>query len=213
MARYYRIAISGDGGEAVTGKLTPEEYDYWKNQADQRREEFGIEEDEIPFEVYILSADDERWDSVPEEFRREYWNECDDLLHVYGPTLRSEVTIEELDSDDLYDGEVVDTVVIEGVLEEFIDENDVDVEHIYFSDWAPCDTHTVCGFSQEKGVMFSGLVKVEEGEFDLNKLSFKTYELVDGETLVTEVHYDDEHVDNDGSETRGIALYIELYDA
>jgi len=212
MTRFYRITISGDGGEAVTGKLTPEEYNYWQTQIVERQQEFDLEDDEVPFEVYIMSADDDRWDSVPEEFRREYWNECDNLLHVYGAVLSSSLTVEEVNSDDLYDAEVIDNVIDDVELEAFIDENNLSVNHESFFEWAPDDTHMVSGFSQEKGVMFSGMAKVEEGEFDPSKLSFRTNELIDGETLVTEVWYDNEHVDNDGSDTRGVALYIDLYD-
>jgi hypothetical protein len=213
MTRYYKITIAGEGGEAVTGKLSAEEYDYWQTQIVERQEEFGLEEDDVPFEVYILSTDDERWDSVPEEFRREYWNECDDLLHVYGAALSSELTIEEVDSDELYDAEVIDNLIDEADLEVFIEDNELSVNHTHFFDWAPEDTHMVSGFSQEKGILFAGIVAIEEGEFDLSKLSFKTKELIDGETLVTEVCYDNECVDNDGLDTRGVAFYIELHDA
>jgi hypothetical protein len=212
MTKYYRITITGEGGEAVAGKISPEEYDYWQNQIVARQQEFGLSDDEVPFEVYISSTDDERWDAVPKEFRREYWNECDDLLHVYGAVLSSSLTVEEVDSVNLYDAEVIDNVIDEAELEVFIEENNLSVNHERFFDWAPDDTHVVSGFSQEKGVLFVGIVAIEEGEFDLNKLSFRTNELIDGETLLTEVWYDNEHVDNDGSDTRGVSLYIDLYD-
>jgi len=210
MTKYYRITITGEGGEAVAGKISPEEYDYWQTQIATRQQEFGLDEDDVPFEVYILSPDDERWDSVPEKFRRECWNECDDLLHLYGPALSSGIVIEEVDSDDSY---VIHKLIDEADLEDFIEENELLVNHTNFFDSPPDDTHMVWGFSQEKGVLFAGIVAIEEGEFDLSKLSFKTDELTDGQSLATEVWYDGEYVDNDGSDTRGVALYIELYDA
>lgn len=213
MTKYYRITIAGEGGEAVAGKLSPEEYDYWQTQAALRREEFGLDEDDNPFEVYILSTDDERWDAVPEEFRREYWNECDDLLHLYGAALSSEIIIEEVDSDDPYDADVIENLIDDADLEVFIEENELSVSHTDFFDWAPANTHMVAGFSQEKGVLFTGVVALGGTEFDLNKLSFKTTELIDGQTLATEVWYDGDCVDNYGGDTRGVALYIELYDA
>lgn len=216
MTKFYRVILSGSGGEAVTSKATPEEYKYWIDQIEQRRAEFEVEEDDDPIYEYLTAEDfgPSKWDSVPDEFVREIWSENDDLLHIFGVEVsQGYLTVEEIDSDDVHSADVIETLVDEETLESVSQEYSPEYETHEVEDWCSHEGPVLFGFSHEKGEFFRGLIEIQDGELDVSALSFTAHELHNYDTIVSTVHYKGNEVFNDGGDTRGVALYIEMYDS
>lgn len=215
MTKFYKITLAGAGGEVVSSAITPEEYTYWVDEADQRRAEFNIDEGYDPFYEYMTDADSspERWKAVPEQFVREYWHENDDLLHIFGPELtQAIITVDEIDDEDVIDADIIENLIDEEPLQTLIEDYEIKQDIKTVEDWCSHSGPTLFGLSQEKGEFYQGLVVVEDGEIDLSLLSFTTYELTNGDSIISSVFYDGNEIYNDGGDTRGIALYIEIHD-
>jgi hypothetical protein len=211
--RYYRLSLSGYGGEAAYIKLTKEAFDFWNNVCD----EYG----DSDLVNYCVTDDPEDYDfddidGVPEEadflteddFKSQWYEAPTEEIHQYGVSYDSAyLTVEEVDGDGWGSSFVAD--VIEGEeVSSFIDrigeETDWEVEQVEGDeDMGPDDMEYVLQFySAEKGGFWDGVIETY-GDFDPKKLKFVTTEYPNGEDVITEVKYDDQEVDNNGGDTNG----------
>jgi hypothetical protein len=68
--------------------------------------------------------------------------------------------------------------------------------------------YTFVGLNSEKGTFYEGVIEIE-GEFDPKKVSFGSWEMHQ-DTLITEILYGDELVDNAGGGTDGKSMDFEI---
>lgn len=210
--KYYKISISGYGGEVVFGKATKQQYEFWNDS--ERLEEAGFETATSAIIDYMW--DIEEWESnIPKTARfRTEWYELDEYGHYNGATSDSaHIIIEEVDSDD-YDAKYIQDVW-EGSLEEFLSENnkttvqdELDLDEQIEDNNA--DPYVFYGMSVEKGEFISGIIAAED--LDFSKLEFYESVLPNGDNLITSVDYDGVDIDNFGGSTNGKAMYMEVWD-
>ena len=210
--RYYRIFINGYGGESVYGKITKEQYEFWSNE--EKLEELGFEDGESAINDYFWDQE-EHEDKVPEEARFEAsdWYEMDDIEHSNGVTSDSaRIYIEEYDGGE-YDSKHVKDFW-EGDLSQLITEQDIDVDEgiLDLDEHADKEgnNYVFYGMSVEKGGFFDMVLEIE-GEPDLSKFNFSIMEMPNGDNIVSDVTYDGEYLDNNGGDTTGKAMYMEVW--
>lgn len=209
--RYYRVSLSGYGGEVVYGKSSKEEYDYWVTNKDLRIVDLKFEEDdENPFQTYMFEKEDtpENYESVPKNFQREYsWHDNDDIDHTNGSEYgNTYLEIIEVDSEDS-DANEIKPVFESGDLDSFLDKHGTCI--VEQSD-AFKEDYVFYSMSVEKGTFFQGIITTT-GRIDLDKLKFSATEFPNGDVIVHTVEYEEEYVDGaDGWNTSGKAMYIEL---
>ena len=212
--RYYRISISGYGGEAAYMSISKESHDFWKKVTEEHGD-YDL--------VQYMNSDDvdecdfEDIDGVPEEalflndpdddmYKRPWYESHTEFEHSYGATYGSAyITVDEVASEDYNADHIVDIVKQEDVSdlnEQVLEESDNTVEIV---EMGCCDDHegyVAQLYSSEKGQFFEGRIETV-GEFDPKKLKIYTTEYLNGEDTITEVHYDGVEVDNDGGDTNG----------
>jgi hypothetical protein len=212
MMKYYKISIRGYGGEVVFGKATKQQYEFWNDS--ERLEEAGFELASSAIVDYMW--DMEEWEpNIPKTARfRTEWYELDDYGHYNGVTHDSAyVIIEEVDSE-AYDANVIEKVW-EGSLVDLLSQNkkttiknELDLnEEIQKINAGP---YVFYGMSVEKGEFISGIVVAEK--LDFSKLEFYEWVLPNGDTLVEDIEYNGEGVNNFGGDTSGKAMYMEVWD-
>ena len=222
--RYYRLTLTGYGGEAAYMSITKEAHDFWKPIC----EEHG-DSDLVSYMVNDDpdDCDFENIESVPQEadFLTEYgeqewkssWYEAPtEYEHQWGPEFGSAyMTVEEVDSDD-YSSNVLREVMynegVEDLCERIGDETDWEVE-LYDSQecYAGKEVEYVAQmYSSEKGHFFDGIIETV-GEFDVKKLEFHLSEYDNGEQSITSVVYDGVDVDNQGGDTNGKGYYAAVW--
>jgi len=221
--RYYRIQISGYGGEASYMGITKEAYDFWKDHTEQYGDgdlvnymtgaeegEFHFDEIEgVPAEAEFMT--DEDGDPRP------WYEPPNELDHSFGGTYDScWITVDEV-SDDEYNSdhicEVIDREDVPDLVGRILEETNDEVEII---EMGCCDEHEDVDYiaqmySSEKGCFFDGIVQTH-GEFDPRKLGIRTVEYMNGEDTITEIYYDDEEVDNMGGDTNGKGYYAAVFE-
>jgi hypothetical protein len=206
--RYYRISLTGHGGEIVYSQSSKEEYDYWETNIEERRRQFNIPEDESPFNRYMMDKDDiGGYEDVPAALQREdEWYDNDYIDHGTGVNFYSGyISIIECESEE-YNSKELETIV-DLPLEEFVDRYDAEV--IIGDSDAINETYLFHGISHEKGTFFDGRLTTNS-KIDLSKFRFDCTEYPNDDTLVLSVYYGDEEIDSDGGDTNGKGLYIEL---
>jgi hypothetical protein len=209
--RYYRISLWGYGAEYSVGESSEEEYNYWVTESEKRIAEFGLEEDENAFEMYMLDKDhDKKWDLVPEELKRPYdYYEYTDIDCIHGPTEESaHISIEEIENPaNDYTAKPIDIVIENMEFEQFQETYDSECVIGECDDYKSKFIFTAS--SSEKGTFFSGTIETP-GRIDLSKLTIHTTEIYDGDVIIHDVEYDGEFVINDGCETNIKGTYINL---
>ena len=213
--KYYRINISGRGGEFIFGKATLQQYNFW-NDSEQLMDA-GFDEDDASDALVYYMQDKDEWESnIPKLARFEYeWYEIDDYGHYHGATVDTAyIEVNEVDSSE-YSAKTI-TEVYDGTVEKLIDKNDVSVVATEFElddvleDKPPFVFYAA---SIEKGGFLSGTIELDDDvEFDISKLVFYTEALPTGDTLITNIEYDGEEVDNNGGDTTGKAMYMEVWE-
>jgi hypothetical protein len=183
-----RILLQGYGGECYIGRVSREQYEFFKSR-------------QIDIEQYASNWDDDMFSDVPSEMRpfepgSPY--DCDDLFHGSGATLDSgsyitvqaEDTNEDLFETNLDMSNLEDLGVTVDRGEDF-DSSDLEDGDVVF--W---------GGQGEKGCFFDGPVTLR-APFDPAKLRI-TYGNADDWWIVTGVEYDGEEVEGyDGYSTTG----------
>lgn len=176
----YQIHISGYGGEIVMGRITANQYEFWKDRED----------------LSDHACDWENELSIPDDLRicRDgYWHDIDDLAHENGCELSSscwitvydeeggEVWSSALDYESLENG----GVGVDGFAsEEYYVEYDSDAEYAFL------------GQSIEKGTFNTYEIETI-GNFEPAKLSL-SYIDVEGWSLINGVSYESVILDDTG---------------
>ena len=239
--RYYHITIGGYGGETVYARISEQAYEYWNEQGDSELESYmSSPEDYVTDTNPDLPEDANFLYNAEEDFYSEWYEAPDELAHNYGVDLdSSRITIEERDSeewDSKHLADIVDTVdtpvyIKDNDIEKVEGELDLDAllypnghyeedddEHCE-GDPKPLDDGTIpeCyvfyGMSAEKGSFFDGVVHVNDGsKFDPKKLKITVEAQPNGDTVITEVEYNGETIDNNGGDTTGKGYYAAVWD-
>ena len=235
---YYRITVTGYGGEASYMRVPEEAHKFWKPII----EEHG----DSPLVHYIVSAEDQTasevngdeeyndYDidpaSIPDEAKfmhdvedadaggYNWYEPKDEIEHVWGAGADSAyITIDKVDSDEYMAStleEIVDREELYAFISNLDEATDWEVEH---TDGLPngCATPSkgeyVCQmYSAEKGTFFEGRI-VTPGLIDLQKLKFVIDEAPNGEDTLWSIEYDGEEVDNDGGDTNGKGYYADIW--
>lgn len=224
--RYYRITISGYGGESAYMSISKEAHDFWKDV----KEEHG----DGDLVHYMISAEDGEFDfdnvdSVPEhadflkyedegEIYRSPWYEASTAFeHTYGVNYASAyITVDEVEHDE-YNASVLDTVIdqedLQGLVSRVYEESGE--EYVEINEYSVCDEHAEVEYiaqlySAEKGTFFEGVVHTT-GAFDPHKLKIYVTEYLNGEDTVNSIEYDGEEVENFGGDTNGKGYYADVW--
>lgn len=222
--RFYRLSLTGYGGEAAYMSITKEAHDFWKSVT----EEHG----DSDFVTYMVNDDPddceyEEIDSVPKEadfltsygeddYKSPWYESPTEYEHQYGVTYdASYISVDEVDSDD-YMSNVVAEVVENQDLPEFIsnleEETDYEFEGTDYTEcYAGEDVKYIAQmYSSEKGGFFDGIIETV-GDFDPKKLKIYCSEYDNGEETITSVEYDGVEVDNQGGDTNGKGYYAAVW--
>lgn len=214
--RYYRITMSGYGGELVYGSITKEAYNWW------------VEKDEEFLENYVHEDDEEALQNmgvpVEADFRHDdgyhgQWYEMDSVEHDNGVAFDNAYIFVEQVEDDTWNAKSIKEV-FDGTLEDFINKTnkgefdkgpavggDVGFVQHEFDTKEP---YLFYGMSVEKGSFFDGMVVTNGTEFNPRLLSFSATDYPNGDNIIGSLTYNGEEVDNNGGDTRGKAMYFEV---
>jgi|13_taG_2_1085334.scaffolds.fasta_scaffold19064_2 hypothetical protein len=226
--KYYRINLSGYGGEIALGRLTEEQYDFWAPMDEEYIIEHCMgdpweETDDNP----VHDDEDPRWLGQ--------WYELTDIAHENGPDAGNcWIQIEEYDGP-AYDSNFVGDIVTTSDWSEFetkykptVDNCEVDLDEILYPNGhyeegdnegepKPLDDGTTplpyvfFGMSMEKGT-FSECIVECEGDIDPSKLRFIITKMPNGDSLLNLTEYDGEYVDEQGGSTNGKGYYAQVWD-
>lgn len=175
----FEIHLSGYGGEIVLGRVSKDQYDFWKDRED----------------LYEMAND---WDNefdVPEEMRfikNGSWYECDDLAHENGCEFSNAcwVTVYDENNNEIFNCPLdYESLESKGVYTDGISSDEYRVE--FDSD----AKHFFLGQNFEKGTFQT--YEFEDYKFDPAKLNFRIND-IEGWTIVTGVSYMSEELDDTG---------------
>ena len=214
MTKYYTVQISGYGGESVYGKITKEQYEFWSNE--EAVEKVFEEGADGALNEYFWDMEEFN-DKIPEEAQFDTeWHDIDNIEHSNGCTLDSGMLeICEVDSGEYDAKHIAD--VWEGDVKQLITEQDIEVDEriLDLDDHATKDGHNYVfyGMSVEKGSFYFATIELEDNEeFDISKLNFDICEMPNGDTIINDVSYKGEFLDNVGDDTTGKSLDFEVWD-
>ena len=219
--RYYRVSISGYGGEGTYMSIPKAAYEFWESLVG----DYG----DTDLVTYMLEEDGdepeyEDIDSMPEEaqflhednYKRPWYESHTEFEHACGAEYGSAfMDINEVDSDD-YDATIVNEIIqskdIQELNEEIGEDSDWEKELVEGSECERPEGYVAQLYSREKGCFFEGTIKTQ-GEFDTDKLRMYTTEYLNGEYIITGVEYDGEEVfPSDGIETQGTGYYAGVWE-
>ena len=221
--RFYRIWLSGYGGESAYMSISKVAHDFWSVHCEEHGDndlvEYMISEevdecdfeelDTVPVEAQFLNdADDDM-------YKRPWYESHTEFEHSYGVELGSAYLVVEEVTDDDYNSDHIADVIDREDLQEFLngieEETDYAVELI---EMGCCDEpeaeYIAQLYSSEKGTFFDGRIETV-GDFDPRKLKIRTTEYLNGEDTVTEVEYDGVEVENNGGDTNGKGYYASVW--
>lgn len=214
--RYYRVTITGYGGESAYMTVNEDAYNFWRDHTEQHGDGDLIN--------YMINAEDSNFDfdeleGLPEsaEFLKDAdgdgcpWYEAPtEFEHTYGVAYDSaNIEVSEV-ADDEYNAEILDTPLEHTDLSELADtiyeesgDDGIEIQQYSCCEDAP-GPYVVQMYSTEKGCFFDGVIHVTNGaDFDPQKLKIEVMEFLNGEDTVTGIFYDGEEVDNVGGDTNG----------
>lgn len=213
--RFYRISITGYGGEAAYINISKEAHDFWHAHTEEHGdgdfvnyminddpEDYDFEELEIvPKEADFLTSYGE------DDYKSNWFEAPTEFLHQMGVEYGSSyLTVEEVDSMKYMSKHVAD--VIDGerlneLVDKIQDETDYEVELADHGEELPDEGEYVCQlYSSEKGQFFDGIIETV-GDFDVKKLKFMINEYPNGEDVIDGVEYDGVDVENQGGDSNG----------
>lgn len=239
--RYYHISIGGYGGETSYARITEAAYNYWNDQETSELESYmsGPEDyatedhPDLPTEANFLY-------NAQEEYYHDWYDPPNELEHGWGVDIDSSwISIEERDGEEYASKHLADIVDTTDT-PVYIKDNNIEKEEGTFDldnalypnghyeedddehcegDPKPLDDGTIpeCyvfyGMSAEKGTFFDGVVHVDDGsKFDPKKLKISVEAQPNGDTVITEVEYAGEAIDNNGGDTTGKGYYASVWD-
>jgi len=222
--RYYRVLISGYGGESAYMSISKEAHDFWKPICDEHGDndlmQYMIADDGdepeydeikgVPEEAQFLH------DKENDNYKRPWYESHTEFEHSYGGEYTScNILIEEVDSIE-YNAKVLNEVLDERISDlndRLGEETDYEVEIVQMTccDDNPEGVEYIAQlYSSEKGTFFEGIVETV-GDFDVKKLRLVTTEFLNGEDTITSVEYDDVEIDNSGGDTNGKGYYCSVW--
>jgi len=220
--RYYRVSITGYGGESAYMSITKEAHDFWKEQTEEHGDNdlvayMASDDGEEPEYEYIDSVPEEAQflhDKDDDNYKRPWYESHTEFEHSYGAEWGSAyITIDEVDSEEYNSkviAEVLDGESISDLNDKVNEETEFEVDLV---DMGCCDNHdgyVAQLYSSEKGQFSDGIIETH-GDFDVKKLKVYTTEYLNGEDTITEVHYDGVEVDNQGGDTNGKGYYASVW--
>ena len=215
--RFYRIQLSGYGGESAYMSISEKAHDFWKSVC----EEHG----DYDLSAYMTSDDDDEPDfenveNVPAEaqflhdaddnnYKRPWYESHTEFEHSYGVEWGSAyIVVEEVDSNEYIPNTVADVIDGENLsdmLNELDEASGYELEPVTMgcADEAPEGTEFIAQlYSSEKGQFFDGVIETI-GEFDIKKLKVYTTEYLNGEDTITGIEYEGIEIENEGGNTNG----------
>jgi hypothetical protein len=193
-----KLNIWGYGGEIAVGRITPEQYNFWKPVT----EEHG---DSLLVNHCTDYTDEDQPFEIPEEAKfctDGNWYEVDDIEHMSGAEFsdHNSIEVEDDKGSTVWSGKLGHSLEDEGV--------EIESSESFASEAEDC-THYHCFQSTEKGTFFSGEFTLR-APFDPKKLKIYTTD-VEGWELVSSVHYDGEEIEGqDGYDTTGKGYYASV---
>ena len=215
--RFYRIQLSGYGGESAYMSISEKAHDFWKSVC----EDHG----DYDLSAYMTSDDDdepefENVENVPAEaqflhdaddnnYKRPWYESHTEFEHSYGVEWGSAyIVVEEVDSNEYIPNTVADVIDGENLsdmLNELDEASGYELEPVTMgcADEAPEGTEFIAQlYSSEKGQFFDGVIETI-GEFDIKKLKVYTTEYLNGEDTITGIEYEGIEIENEGGNTNG----------
>jgi hypothetical protein len=221
--RFYRVQISGYGGESAYMSISKEAHDFWapicEEHGDHDLVEYmasdDIEEcdftdiDSVPVEAQFLNDPDD------DMYKRPWYESHTEFEHTYGAEYGSAyLSVEEVDSEE-YNSNSINEVMYNESISDLNDTVGEETEWAHEMVEMGCCEEPDCKYiaqlySSEKGGFFDGVIETI-GEFDPKKLKIRTTEFLNGEDTITEVEYDGVEVDNNGGDTNGKGYYASVW--
>jgi hypothetical protein len=213
--RYYRIQISGYGGESAYMSISKEAHDFWAPVCEEHGdsdlvEYMNCEEvDECDFDDIETVPVEAQFLNDPEDdmYKRPWYESHTEFEHSYGAEYGSAyISVEEVDSED-YSAKSIKEVMYNESITDLNDQLGEETEWAHEMVEMGCCEEPDCKYiaqlySSEKGLFFDGIIETI-GEFDPKKLKIRTTEYLNGEDTISEVEYDGVEVDNSGGDTNG----------
>ena len=218
--RYYRVTISGYGGESAYMSISKEAHDFWKDHVEQYGDHDLVQ--------YMVNAQDgdpgfEDIEGVPSEAEfmtdedgdvSSWYESHTEFEHTYGATYGSAyITVDEVSHDSNHIADVIDNEDVSELNDRVLEESDNTVEIV---EMGCCDDdpegveYIAQLYSAEKGSFFEGVIETV-GDFDPKKLVIHTTEYLNGEDTINEVHYNGVEVENWGGDTNGKGYYASVW--
>jgi hypothetical protein len=220
--RYYRIQISGYGGEAAYMSISKEAHDFWQPICEEHGDNDLVEYmncndlEECEFENIETVPEEAQFmhDKDDNNYKGPWYESHTEFEHSYGVTYDSAyISVDEEDKDSNNITEVISNEDISNLNNSISEETDWQVEILEMGccDDDPEGVEYIAQFySSEKGRFFNGVIETV-GNFDVKKLKIHTTEYLNGEDTITEVYYDGKEVENDGGDTNGKGYYASVW--
>lgn len=220
--RFYRVSLTGYGGEAAYMNISKEAFEFWNEVTEENgdndlvsymvnAEEGDLDDLEVvvPPEAMFMVDDDgdgRPWYEAPGEF-----------LHQNGVEIGSAyLTIDEVSSDDYmanHVADVIDGTSVSELIDQVAEDSDYEIELGDYGEpeeYEPQGDYVCQFYSSEKGSFFDGIIETV-GEFDPKKLKFVINEYPNGEDIIDAILYDGVDVDNQGGDTNGKGYYASVW--
>ena len=225
--RYYRIHISGYGGESAYMSISKEAHDFWKPICEEHGDYDLVqymncdEVDECDFENIDTVPEEAQFLNDPDDdmYKRPWYESHTEFEHSYGATYGSSwISIDEVSSVEYSANnvaEVIDREDISDLNSRLGEETEWEFELV---EMGCCDDdpegveYIAQLYSSEKGSFFDGIIETV-GDFDPKKLKIYATEFLNGEDTITSVEYDGVEVDNQGGDTNGKGYYASVWKA
>jgi hypothetical protein len=213
--RFYRISITGYGGEAAYMNLSKEAYEFWNTHNEEHGDSdltqylINDDPDDCEYdELEVIPKEADFLTSYGEDDYKSNWFEAPtEFLHQMGVEYGSSyLTVEEVDSMKYMSKHVADVIDSERLMElvdKIQEDTDYEVELADHGEELPDEGEYVCQlYSSEKGQFFDGIIETV-GDFDPKKLKFMINEYPNGEDVIDGVEYDGVDVENQGGDSNG----------
>ena len=223
--RYYRVTISGYGGEAAYMSISKAAHDFWSKVTEEHGdydlvEYMNCEEvDECDFENIETVPVEAQFLNDPDDdmYKRPWYESHTEFEHSYGATYDSAyISVDEVSSEE-YNADVIEEVMANEDIAALNDRVGEETEWaVELVEMGCCDDdpegveYIAQLYSSEKGGFFDGVIETV-GEFDPKKLKIYTTEYLNGEDTITSIEYDGVEVDNNGGDTNGKGYYASVW--
>ena len=213
--RFYRVSITGYGGEAAYMNLSKEAFEFWNTHSEEHGDsdltQYLTNEDPEDCdydELEIVPKEADFLTSYGEDDYKSNWFEAPtEFLHQNGVEYGSAyITVDEVDSIEYRSKHITDVIDGERLIElvdKIQEDSNYEIELLDHGEELPDEGEYVCQlYSSEKGSFFDAVIETV-GDFDVKKLKFMINEYPNGEDVIDGVEYDSVELDNNGGDTSG----------